>query len=86
MGVDFAEAARVFDDPLHLILADRVVEGEERWHAWGCSHGEGPLLLVVHVYWEEDDGDAEVQIIRIVSARRADSRERRAYEQERQTW
>jgi hypothetical protein len=35
-GVDFETAARVFDDPDMLLLEDRVVAGEQRWHAIGA--------------------------------------------------
>jgi uncharacterized DUF497 family protein len=35
-GLDFATAARVFDDPNVLLMHDRIVEGEQRWHAIGA--------------------------------------------------
>lgn len=35
-GLDFETAARVFDDPDLLLLKDRVIEGEQRWHAIGA--------------------------------------------------
>ena len=77
-GLDFETAARVFNDP-HLILAkDRVVEGEQRWHAIGTV--SGAVLLVVHTGYEDDENGEEV--IRIISAREADQRERRIYIQQ----
>jgi uncharacterized DUF497 family protein len=29
-GVSFEEASQVFLDPLHIVVADRVVDGEQR--------------------------------------------------------
>lgn len=74
-GLDFETAARVFDDPNVILKRDRVLEGEERWHAIGAVRAA--LLLVVHVY-REDPVNGE-EIIRIISAREADQRERRIY-------
>jgi uncharacterized DUF497 family protein len=74
-GVDFEAAARVFADPHLMLRTDRVVEGEQRWHAIGSVRKA--VLLVVHVYREEKPNGEE--IIRIVSAREADPRERRIY-------
>jgi uncharacterized DUF497 family protein len=44
---------------------DRVVDGEQRWHAIGAARKA--LLLVVHVYRKERENGEE--IIRIISAR-----------------
>lgn len=75
-GVAFGDAIGVFDDPFHRSRQDRHVDGEERWQTMGMVQGL-VLLLVAHTVWE--DGDQEV--IRIVSARRANRQERRNYEQ-----
>jgi uncharacterized protein len=77
-GLDFETAARVFDDPCVILRRDRIVEGEQRWHAIGAV--SGALLLVVHVHREESLHGEE--IIRIISAREADQRERRIYIQQ----
>jgi uncharacterized protein len=74
-GIDFETASRVFADPNLMLRKDRVVDGEQRWHAIGAVRKA--VLLVVHVYREENPNGEEV--IRIVSAREADSRERRVY-------
>ena len=76
-GIDFATAALVFADP-HLVLReDRTDDrGEQRWHALGLAGGLEPLLIVIHVYREANDGKG---IIRIISARKASTREGRAY-------
>jgi uncharacterized protein len=73
--VGFELAREVFDDPLHLSIQDRVVEGEQRWQTIGTVGGV-VLLIVAHTY--RDDGDDEV--IRIISARKATRKERRDYE------
>lgn len=74
-GVSFDVARKVFDDPLAAYLFDRIVDGEERWHAVGHVAGL-PLLVVVHT-WRDKDGE---EIVRIISARQASSRERKNYE------
>ena len=73
--VRFEIAVQVFDDPDALIDLDRFETGEWRWRTLGLVEG-ALLLLVVHT--EDEDGDDE--IIRVISARRADREERRRYE------
>ena len=75
-GIGFETAALVFDDPHAIFRKDRIVAGEQRWHAIGAI--EGAVLLVVHVYRMEDENDEE-ETIRIISAREANERERRGY-------
>jgi uncharacterized DUF497 family protein len=58
-----------------MLRKDRVVDGEQRWHAIGDVRKA--ILLVAHVYREENSNDEET--IRIISARGADPRERRVY-------
>jgi uncharacterized protein len=80
-GVDFKQAARVFLDPLHVSRQDRIEGGEERWQTVGLV--EGFLIVVVaHTVRDEDEEGSAVEIIRIISARRADRTERRRYENE----
>ena len=74
-GIDFETASRVFADPNVLLRKDLVVDGEQRWHAIGAVRKA--VLLVAHVYREENENGEET--IRIISAREADSRERRIY-------
>jgi uncharacterized DUF497 family protein len=74
-GIDFETASRVFADPNPMIRKDRVIDGEQRWHGIGAVRKA--VLLVVHVYREENPNGEE--IIRIVSAREADTHERRIY-------
>jgi len=75
LGIDFEMASRVFADLALVLTKDRVVDGEQRWHAIGAV--QKTVLLVVHVYLEENpDGE---ETIRIISARAANSKERQIY-------
>lgn len=76
--LSFAEAAGVFRDPLQLSVQDRIENGEARWQTIGMVHG---LLLVVVAHTLREEDQAEL-VIRIISARRADRKERRFYESE----
>lgn len=80
-GISFEEAARVFLDPYHLSVQDRHENGEERWQTIGMVHGL-IALLVAHTYIERDERGEVVEVIRIISARRATKVERRRYEDE----
>ena len=75
-GLSFDTARLVFDDPHALSVQDRMVEGEERWQTLGMLGGI-VVVLVAHTYREERG----VEVIRIISARKATPRERRAYEE-----
>jgi hypothetical protein len=59
-----------------LTTQDRIENGEYRWQSIGLI-GDCLILLVAHTV-EESDGSEE---IRIISARRADSKERKRYEE-----
>ena len=75
-GVAFQEATTVFDDPLSVTIPDPDhSDDEQRFLLLGLST-RGRLLVVAHV----ERGDS----IRLISARRADRRERRTYEEESQ--
>jgi uncharacterized DUF497 family protein len=76
-GVRFEMAIRVFADPFALTVQDRIEGNELRWKTVGVV--EGFLLLVVAHTAVDDEGDGEV--IRIISARRAGSKEGRCYEE-----
>ena len=76
--LSFEAAVRVFEDPNAISYRDCVVEGEQRWHTLGLAGGI-VLLLVVHTS-EEQNGEEE---IRIISARKASSRERALYNADR---
>lgn len=76
--VSFEVATRVFLDPLALVHQDRIENGEYRWQTLGMVDGH-LLLLVAHTVKQGD----HVEIIRIISARKADKKERRNYEENR---
>ena len=72
-GVSFVEASTVFGDTLSSTIPDPDHSvGEHRLLILGVSH---QLRLLVVAHTEEDE------IIRIISARPAEPRERRQYEQ-----
>ncbi|WP_373683754.1 BrnT family toxin [Mycobacterium sp. KBS0706] len=54
---------------------------EQRWQTLGMVEGR-VLLLVAHTIRDEDEDGRPIEIIRIISARAADRKERRRYEQE----
>ncbi|HTM14647.1 MAG TPA: BrnT family toxin [Bryobacteraceae bacterium] len=74
-GINFETASRIFADPNLMLRKDRVIDGEQRWHGIGAVRKA--VLLLVHVYLEENPNGEEV--VRIISAREADPRERRIY-------
>ena len=75
-GVSFEEAKEVFDDALQISKLDhRFNYFEERWITIGATKKE-KLLVVANLFFT-DEGE---EIIRIISARRANNNERRAYE------
>jgi uncharacterized protein len=82
-GISFELAALVFEDEHCLIGFDRADEtGELRWHALGAVSVEpefAAVLLVVHAYREDSNGE---EIIRIISARRAEANELRRYQEQ----
>lgn len=71
-GVDFLDAAAIFENDTFEIGDDREDYGEERWIAIG--HVEGVVYKVV--YTMRDD------VIRIISAQKASRRDRERYYQE----
>lgn len=75
-GVSFETATRVFADPNAAILEDRVEGGEQRWQAIGVVE-DLVLLAVAHTVRENDGSET----IRIISARKADRKERKSYEE-----
>jgi uncharacterized DUF497 family protein len=77
--ISFETAGLVFNDSLATFRKDRIVDGEQRWHAIGAV--EKAVLLVVHVYRMETE-HGEEETIRIISAREANKRERRIYIQQ----
>lgn len=75
-GIDFEEAITVFSDPLLLMLEDRTEAHEKRLVAIGRSENHRDLF-VVHCYRQTEDSE---EVIRIISARKLSSKEKRAVE------
>lgn len=80
-GVSFEEAAQVFLDPLHLSAQDRFEGGEQRRQTFSLSAGF-VLLIAAHTTIEDDADGKIMDVIRIISARRATRKERQRYEGE----
>ena len=75
--ISFETATRIFADPFALVKQDRIENGEHRWQTLGLVDGY-LLLLVAHTLRDDEDG---TEVIRIISARRAEPKERKRYEQ-----
>lgn len=73
-GILFEEAALAFEDPFAVSIQDRIENGEQRWQTIGMVGG-CLLLLVAHTVRFED-----AEVVRIISARRANRKERKHYE------
>lgn len=70
-GVSLSEGDGVLNDPLALTVEDKDAMGEQRFVTIGVNVF-GSLMVVVHTPSGED--------VRIISVRKADSKERRNYE------
>lgn len=79
-GISFRRATQIFDDPYHLAIPERIENGEQRWQTFGLVEGH-LLLMVAHTIYEEL-GDEIVEIVRVITARKATKHERRRYEEE----
>jgi len=74
-GVGFPEAATVLEDELALTREDPGALGEQRFVTLGRS-GLGNLLVLVYTYREPES-------VRIISAWKANRRQRSSYERSR---
>jgi uncharacterized DUF497 family protein len=70
-GIDFADASIAFEDEFALTIEDKSARGEQRFITL-CRDPNNRVIVIVYT----DRGET----IRIISARRATSRERQAYE------
>ena len=80
-AISFDIAIRAFADPFALTQQIRIENGEQRWQTLGIVEGH-LLLLVVHTVRDDAEDGEPIEVIRIISARAADRKERRRYEQE----
>ena len=84
-GVSFKQASLAFRDPQRVLVAERVVDGEQRWQTIGVvrkASGGILLLLVAHTVREEVEPGVFVEMVRIISARKATPTERGVYASE----
>jgi uncharacterized DUF497 family protein len=89
-GISFEVAALAFEDERCLVRLDRIDEaGEQRWHAIGAARIEpdaAVVLLVIHVYREETNGEKTIRIperaANGISARRAEKNDLRRYQEQ----
>jgi uncharacterized DUF497 family protein len=72
-GLDFADAARMFDYPMLIQLDQRTDYGEDRYIGFGLAQER--LMVVIYTEREPD-------IIRIISFRKANKREKTLFETE----
>lgn len=73
-GIGFETATHVFTDPLAVTIQDRIEGSEMRWQTIGMVGG-CLLVMVAHTTHFDD-----IEVIRIISARKADKSERKRYE------
>ena len=75
--ISFEEAKEVFEDPMHISKLDhRFDYFEERWITLGSTN-QHKVIVVANMFFDENGEE----IIRIISARRANQKERTFYEQ-----
>ena len=70
--IDFTDLPKMFERPMLIELDDRFDYGEDRWFGIGFL-GNGVAVVI----WTERQND----VIRIISARRANRYERQRFEQ-----
>jgi uncharacterized DUF497 family protein len=70
--IRFSDAEAVLSDPMALTIEDKTAQSEERFVSVGAD-ALSRVVVVVYAYREDD--------IRLISARRATRRERKAYEE-----
>lgn len=75
-GIDFETAQIIFEDPYAVSQRDEIHDDEERWITLG-ELAPGAVLFVVHTAFAEPGG---LEVIRLISARAATSREKTQYE------
>lgn len=75
--ISFDEAKEVFLDPMHISKLDHRFEYfEERWITLGVTTKDN-IIVVANMFFDENGKE----IIRIISARKANPKERIFYEQ-----
>jgi hypothetical protein len=67
-GISFATAQEVFSDPNQVVSENYFLDGEQRYQIIGMTKGLA-LLLVIYV----DHSNPDREIIRMISARKAEA-------------
>jgi len=80
-GISFETAVAAFSDPFVLTTFDRIENGERRWQTFGMVNGH-VLIMVAHTMREAGRDGQTVEVIRIISARDANRKERKRYEED----
>lgn len=81
-GIRFEQATKVFNDPCIVDHKQGIEDGEYRYSVLGLVDG---VVILLVVFTERSVGLGD-QVIRIISARRADRAERLIYEKERTSY
>jgi len=76
-GLDFLTAELVFDDPYGLTMRDAAHDEEDERYITLGEIAPGAILFVVHTWFADESGE---EVIRLISARAATSREKQRYE------
>jgi uncharacterized DUF497 family protein len=76
-GIDFGTAELVFADPFALTQRDVWHDDEEERYITLGAIGVGAVVFVVHTSFDRNGED----VIRLISARSATGREKKAYEE-----
>jgi uncharacterized DUF497 family protein len=71
-GVEFADAAGVFEDPDAITIEDPDSQGEQRFLSIGLDV-LGRIIVVAYTYRDDD--------VRLISARKATKKEVKIYEE-----
>jgi uncharacterized DUF497 family protein len=79
-GISFEECIHIFEDPYVLSVQDRIENGELRWQSIGLAGG---ILLILVAHTVRSSQDEQDEIVRIISARRANRKERIQYDENR---
>jgi uncharacterized DUF497 family protein len=74
-GVSFEDAITAFDDPYALLAPDPTHSMPREQRTWLIGEGDPGVLVVV--FTVRDGGE----VVRLISARRANRRERKRYEE-----
>ncbi len=74
-GIGFTFAKEIFDDALSFSIPDDFSSDEFRYIETGMT-ADASLLVDVYALWYDDD----TEVIRIISARKAQPHERRIYQ------